>query len=122
MTYVTTTDEKRRARWVRIFGTDRLPVKSIYPRLQVIPLVGEVAAYDLDAKRVNRFAVSQLAHNRSAMRGIDYVEAYNQIMRDGWPIPAAGCAVEAGEGSSSPPLVASYSHIGAPLPTSYRAN
>lgn len=110
MTYVTTTDPKRRAAWVKIFHLDRLPVKQPRPRLQSLPLLGDVLAYDLDPSRVNRFAISRLAHNRSAIRGINYETAYSEIMRDGWPIPAEGVTLAEGEGGPRLPSISHSQH------------
>jgi hypothetical protein len=86
MTYVKTNDPRRLAHWERLFGLEALPVKSPYPRLQVMPDGRETWAYDLDASRLPDGASSRFAHYLARKTGESYAMALYLV--DGWPIDA----------------------------------
>ncbi len=97
MAFVTTMEGRRRAIWMRIFGSERLPVKSARPRLQGVGRHGEMMrlAYDLDAGRLHWMAATRFADYLSARYG--YPVTVGQV--DGFPIRAAGCVVVENEES-----------------------
>lgn len=89
MFYVTTTDQRRRAHWMRLFGVDQLPVKAPRPRRQArIWQPGEVLAFDLDAGRLHWMQRHRFAGYVSRQIGVTVDEALHLV--DGWPIPADG--------------------------------
>ena len=86
--YITAVQQRRRARWERIFGTDELPVKP-QPR----PHGRGGLAYDLDVDRLHWMARERLVHHISKRRRIDLDEARILVEEEGVTIPAAGCEV-----------------------------
>lgn len=91
--FITTTDPQRLAIWQRLFGVDRLPVKSDTPRWRVerdsFGREANVLGYDLDASRVHWMARERFAHYVSRKTG----HSYRGSDIDGWLIKAAGCEV-----------------------------
>ena len=70
--FITTTDPTRRALWLRLFGSEWLPVKSARPRWQVDRAGVEVLAFDLDASRLHFMARSRFAGYIARRDGITY--------------------------------------------------
>ncbi len=95
MFYVLTTDARRRAKWERFFGVERLPVKTHSPRWQLV--YGEtVLAYDLDAARLHPMARRRFADYVSRRTG----HAVTAAEVDGWPLRASGLEIETAVSSS----------------------
>ena len=90
--FITTTDADRRALWLRLFGSEWLPVKSARPRWQVDRVGVEVLAFDLDASRLHIMAQARFAGYVARRDGIAYDTALSLV--NGWPVKAVGCIVE----------------------------
>ncbi len=88
---ITTQDGDRRRLWQRIFGSDKLPVKTPQPRPMCLePGKPEVLAYDLDADALHSFQVKRFAAVLARRgNGWTYQDAEHAI-RAGWPILAEG--------------------------------
>lgn len=88
--FITTSDPQRRATWQRLFGVEKLPVKSATPRWRVergeFGREANVLGYDLDASRVHWMGLSRFAEYASRKTG----HAYTAADMDGWLIKATG--------------------------------
>lgn len=95
--FVTTRNEQRAAKWLRLFGVEALPVKHSRPRWQVAPSRDDVfLAFDLDASRLNHWQRARFAGYIAKRTGVPFAVAQHQV--DGWPLEAAGCeAVSEGD-------------------------
>lgn len=90
MFYVVTSDARRRAKWLRYFGTSRVPVKVNAPRQQSLHDGQSVLAYDLDASRLHPMARQRFADYVSRRTG----HLVTSADVDGWPLAATGLETE----------------------------
>lgn len=97
--YITAVDQRRRADWRRIFGDDRLPVKTPRPRWQALePGRHETLAYDLDVQALHPMQRKRLASKLATVNGLRLDEAERMVETHPIPILARGCElVEVGE-------------------------
>lgn len=97
--YVTSLQQKRRARWEEIFGDDRLPVIHPQPRLQALePGRPDELAYDLDVPALHPMQRERLARHLASTNGLPHDEARALVEGSFIAIPAGGCElVEEGE-------------------------
>lgn len=94
MIYVTTSNDRRRARWEAIFGADRLPVRQAHPRPRETR-DGAQMAYDLDVARLHDMQLRRLA----AAIARETRRSYDDVLfdvRQGWPVVADGLTVIVG--------------------------
>lgn len=94
-TFITTRDPRRRATWLRLFGSDRLPVLSGRARWQPGIVPGrDVLAYDLAVGRLSQGQRDRFAAYvaRRTLRDYRDVKAEMDIAY-AWPIRARGCSV-----------------------------
>lgn len=79
--------QRRRAEWERVFGTDRLPVLDVRPRVAEFregpTWVFDVAVGRLHVGQVNRLAAHMARRNR-----VSYEEARSLVLRQGVTIRA----------------------------------
>lgn len=90
--FITALGQRRRARWERIFGDDRLPVVFPEPRLQALePGRPEVLAYDLDARALHPMQRERLASHLAATHGLRHDDARALVENGSIPVSAHGC-------------------------------
>jgi len=91
---IITNDPRQRALWLRLFGTEQLPVKADKPRWRVergaFGREVNVLAYDLDASRLHWMARQRFASWLSSIPGNHKVRA-SEV--DGWLIKADRCEI-----------------------------
>lgn len=92
---ITPTDDHRRATWLRIFGTEMLPVFAARPRFQFHDArKEEMLAYDLKLSELSEPQRYRFAAWLSKRYGINYSQAHRQVETNlSWPILATGCRV-----------------------------
>ena len=113
--WIITTNPHRQRVWQRLFGQDRLPVRTAVPRWQHLPGRSDsVLAYDLDLARLHAAQVERLAGYVARRAGWPYQTALAEIRR-GWPIEAAGCRLaEEAETAVSPDTAVSIRKFASP--------
>lgn len=88
---IMTNDPRQRALWLKLFGTEQLPVKTAKPRWRVergaFTRETNVLAYDLDASRLHWMARQRFASWVSLKTG--HTVTAKEI--DGWLIKADRC-------------------------------
>jgi len=93
MFQIMTHDTRQRALWLRLFGTETLPVKAAKPRWRVergaFGREVNVLAYDLDARRLHWMARQRFASWVSVKTG--HTVRASEV--DGWLIKADRCEV-----------------------------
>jgi hypothetical protein len=92
--YITTRNQARAAYWLRVFGTDSLPVKNTRPREQWLDDGRFVMAYDLNLSALVDMQLHRFAKVVAKRQGIDRYAAYLELKAmPSWPVDAAGCEV-----------------------------
>lgn len=87
---IQTTDERRQAIWLHVFGTDTLPVLAAKPRFQeqqgrAFP----VLAYDLALCELSDAQLARFAGHLHRKYRMDYTTTLNELQTAvSWPIPA----------------------------------
>lgn len=89
---IRSTSQARTALWERLFGMNTLPVLHAQPRLQQLPGVGGVLAYDLDLQALHISARRRLAAHVYRRVGRPYADVARDLETAvSWPIDARGC-------------------------------
>lgn len=87
-------EEKRRLKWLNIFGTDTLPVLHTHPR-EVERVEGTILAYDLDVSKLHQGQLDRLSAYIARRDHRPYHEV-REIVAEGWTLPATGLMVTVG--------------------------
>ncbi len=87
---ITTSDEKRQAIWLHVFGTDTLPVLASKPRWQAMQGRGfDVLAFDLALSELSTAQRQRFAGHLSRKYGRNYQATLIELETVvSWPIPA----------------------------------
>lgn len=86
---ITTSDEKRQAIWLHLFGTDALPVLAAKPRWQEQGGAFPVLAYDLALSELTDPQRTRFAGYLSRKYRMDYTATLTELETAvSWPIPA----------------------------------
>jgi hypothetical protein len=89
---ITTSSAEQRQKWVDIFGSDVLPVKSPYPVEKHVQGRGMVFFYTLDPKRMRPMQLHRLAaHITARVWHTDYASTLARITENGYDIDATHC-------------------------------
>lgn len=89
---ITTSSAEQRRKWLDIFGSDTLPVKSPYPVEKMVQGRGMVFFYTLDPKRMRPNQLHRLAaHITARVWGVDYLTKLESITQNGYDIDATHC-------------------------------
>lgn len=90
--YVTAIDQRRRAQWEWLFGTDELPVLTPVPRFQALdPGRSDTLAYDLDTRALHPMQRQRLASAIASANRMPSREAQRLVETGLIPIEARGC-------------------------------
>lgn len=90
--YITAVEQRRRAYWENLFGTDELPVKTPDPRWQhVDPGRHETLAYDLDTTALHPMQRERLAQHLAMTNGMRVEDARAMVETSTIPVKAHGC-------------------------------
>lgn len=101
--YITAVEQRRRAYWENLFGSDELPVKTPRPRWQFMePGRHETLAYDLDTEALHPMQRERLAQHLAMANGMRLDDARAVVETSTIPVRARGCQlVERGRESNS---------------------
>lgn len=89
--HITTKNGRQRALWLRLFGTDTLPVTAAYPH-EVFSTDGRSRlVYDLDTRAIGEHGCRRLAACIAARQWGKTFEAALVEVRHGWRIDATHC-------------------------------
>jgi hypothetical protein len=93
-------DEQRRERWLRIAGTDELPVRSEFPEESAGPDGNRGPYYELDFRRLTEEQYTSFARAAAADNDLPFVYIYLTLHRDGVKLEAMGLELveEGGDG------------------------
>lgn len=92
---IQTTDEKRQAIWLHVFGTDTLPVLAAKPRWQAMQGRGfDVLAFDLALGELSDAQRQRFAGYLSRKYRMDYTATLAELETAvSWPVPAHNIVV-----------------------------
>lgn len=90
--FASPTTQRRRAAWQRIFGTDRLPVLDVRPRLAEFR-DGPRLVYDVAMSRLHDGQRDRLAAHLARRGRVSYEDARSQVARSGLTIRAQGVKI-----------------------------
>ena len=88
---ITTKNGRQRALWLRLFGTDTLPVTAAYPHEVFDPNGRSGWVYDLDTRAIGEHGCRRLAAYIAARHWGKTFESALAEVRYGWRIDAADC-------------------------------
>lgn len=86
-------DPEQRNRFVDVFGTNVLCVKSIFPRLAALPKIGERRIYELDLKEISPEQRARLVAYLAGHFHLDPLDVERDLDTIGCPILADGCTL-----------------------------
>ncbi len=96
--------QRRRARWERVFGTDRLPILDARPRRAEFR-DGPALVYDVALGRLHEGQLNRLAAYLARRNGMGYEEARLSVLRCGLMIHARGVMVVTADAAEHRPFV-----------------
>lgn len=104
--HITTRNGRQRALWLRLFGSDVLPVTAAAPHEVYTPDGRARLVYDLDVVAIGANGRRRLAAYIAARRwGVTFEDALRDVAF-GWTVDAANCQLAAGPLGIEPPATA----------------
>jgi hypothetical protein len=101
--HVNTKNGRQRSLWLRLFGTDTLPVTSAFPQEVFYKDGRSQWVYTLDTAALGDHACRRLAAHVAAHRwGTTFESALVEVRR-GWPVNADNCELVAAEEMTAEP-------------------
>lgn len=86
-------EPEQRSRFVDVFGTNVVCVKSISPCLAVLPKIGERLIYELDLDEISAEQRARLAAYLAGKFHLELVDVERDLDKIGCPILADGCTI-----------------------------